>query len=117
MISLLDIQTISLAVMAFGVGGLLGFVYFMGLWQTVQKMTLSRSPARVVVVSFVLRTAMVLVGFYVLMGAGHWERLVAALMGFILMRKILTDRKGPRQAVSGVDGRTRRYAEEGLWKS
>ena len=99
MINLPDIQTLSLVVTAFGAGGLLGFLYFMGLWQTVQKLTQAKSPARVVAVSFALRTAMVLGGFYVLMGAGHWERLVAALTGFILMRKILTARKGPRQAV------------------
>jgi len=104
--------------MAFGAGCLLGFLYFMGLWRTVQKLTSAKSPARVVIGSFVLRTAMVLAGFYFLMGAGHWERLVAALTGFVLMRKILTYRKGPRQAIfSRAEGRTGMFDGERVWKS
>jgi hypothetical protein len=33
------------------------------------------------------------------MGAGHWERLAAAMLGFIIVRKILTYFLGPQNAV------------------
>jgi F1F0 ATPase subunit 2 len=48
--------------------------------------------------SFVLRMAVVLPGFYFVMG-GHWQRLATALMGFILMRMILTHHLGIDKAI------------------
>jgi len=39
----------------------------------------------------VLRTAIVLTGFYFL-GSGEWERFVACLLGFMLVRFFITKR-------------------------
>jgi len=94
-----DMRTVSWLIVACGAGCLLGFLYFMGLWQMVQKLTSAKSPARVVLGSLVLRMALVLSGFYLVMGSGHWERLLAAMLGFVLMRKILTYRMKPQQAL------------------
>jgi len=45
-----------------------------------------------------VRMVVVLPGFYFVM-SGHWERLVMALLGFILIRMILTRRLGMDKAV------------------
>jgi len=42
-------------------------------------------------------------GFYLVMGEGHWERLAAAMLGFIIIRKVLTYRLGPQDAVQTVN--------------
>jgi len=42
-------------------------------------------------------------GFYLIMGTGNWERLAAAMLGFIIIRKILTYRLGPQKAVETVN--------------
>jgi F1F0 ATPase subunit 2 len=47
--------------------------------------------------------AVVMAGFYLIMGTGHWERLAAAMLGFIIIRKILTYRLGPQNAVETIN--------------
>ncbi len=69
-------------------GGMIGLMYFSGLWRTVQRLTVSARPYRLVAVSFVGRLILALGGFYLLMD-GSWERLAAALGGFILVRAIM----------------------------
>ncbi len=73
---------------AFVAGLLLSAFYFGGLWWTVRRGVLSKHPALWFSGSMLLRTSMVLVGFYAV-GRGHWERLVACLLGFILARFIV----------------------------
>jgi F1F0 ATPase subunit 2 len=51
--------------------------------------------------SLVLRMAVLTIGFYFTLG-GHWERLAMALLGFIVMRKILTYRLGPQKVAQPV---------------
>ena len=72
-------------VLAFVAGLALGTLFFGGLWLTVRKAVVSKKPAMLVFGSFVFRMAIVLIGFY-LIGAGNWQRLLAALMGFIITR-------------------------------
>ena len=71
----------------------------MSLWHTVRQLPSAKSPIRLMIVSFMMRMAVVLVGFYLVMGGEHWERLAAAMLGFIVIRKILTHRLGPQNAV------------------
>lgn len=78
----------SLAVV-FAVGMALGCFYFTVLWQTVRRLPDAPSPSRLLLASLLIRTGMVLPVFYLIM-AGHWERIVVALGGFIVMREILT---------------------------
>jgi F1F0 ATPase subunit 2 len=89
----LNIMAIVILVLAFAAGLILGGFYFIALWRTVRKLPDTSRPLRLMLGSFVVRMAIVLPGFYFVMG-GHWERLLVALAGFILMRKILTHRFG-----------------------
>ena len=72
-----------------GMAGLvLGTVFFGGLWWTVRKGVSSPRPARWFLGSLLLRTGIVLAGFCFVTG-GHWERLLACLLGFIIARFIV----------------------------
>jgi len=73
----------------FAAGMVLGSFYFAVLWQTVRRLSETSSPARLLLASLLLRMAVVLPAFYLLM-AGRWERIVVALGGFVVMRQILT---------------------------
>ncbi len=78
-----------------GVAGLaLGAVFFGGLWWTVRKGVASRHAAAWFLGSLVLRTAIVLAGFYFVAGE-HWDRLLACLLGFTLARFLVTRFAGP----------------------
>ena len=66
-------------------GAVLGAVFFGGLWWTVQRGAVSASPGRWFLGSFVLRTAIVLAGFYAV-GADQPARLGLCLLGFLLAR-------------------------------
>ena len=89
----LNIVTIALLSGAFAAGLVLGAFYFIALWRTVRKLPDAPRPLRLMLGSFIVRMAVVLSGFYFVM-SGHWERLVIALIGFILMRQLLTSRFG-----------------------
>lgn len=77
----------------FAAGLLLGLFYFTTLWRTVRKLPDTPTPLRLMLGSFVVRLAVVLPGFYFIM-SGHWERLAAAMLGFILIRIIFVRRYG-----------------------
>ena len=69
-------------------GGGLGMLFFGGLWWTVRKGISSKRPALWFVGSLLLRTGIVLAGFYLISG-GHWERLLACLLGFVIARFVV----------------------------
>lgn len=81
-------------VLAFAAGLGLGLVYFGGLWLTIRRLPTSRWPVVLTLGSLLGRTAVTLVGFYLVM-AGHWERSVACLVGFALMRFVVVASLGP----------------------
>ncbi|MGC2458094.1 MAG: ATP synthase subunit I [Gallionellaceae bacterium] len=70
-------------------GMLLGAVFFGGLWWTVLKGVTARQPALWFGASLLLRTGIVLAGFYLVSGA-DWKRLLLCLLGFIIARLIVT---------------------------
>jgi len=74
-------------------GMILGILYFRGLWQTVKHLPDYKRPVWSMSWSFAARVAIVMAGFYFIMG-GHLERLGMAMAGFILMRQILVRRLG-----------------------
>lgn len=74
---------------ALGTGILLGAFFFGGLWWTVQQGLTSRRPALWFIGSTLLRTFVVLLGFYFISGE-NWQRLLAALLGFVVARLIVT---------------------------
>ena len=86
-----DILTLALALV---VGLLLGAIFFGGLWWTVRKGLSSKRPVLWFLGSLLLRTGIVLTGFYFVC-AGHWERLMVCLLGFIMARFIVMRLTGP----------------------
>ena len=83
-----DIPFLALAFIA---GASLGAFFFGGLWWTIQKGVSSESPAIWFLVSLLLRTGVVLVGFYFIAQA-HWSRLAACLLGFVVARFVVVRR-------------------------
>ena len=83
-----DILALTLAFVA---GTLLGAFFFGGLWWTVQKGVRSERPALWFLGSLLLRTGVILAGFY-FVSQGHWSRLVACLLGFLIARVIVVKR-------------------------
>ncbi len=86
-------------VFAFAVGMALGAFFSLNLWSSVQRMTDEETPWYILYGSFMLRISVVLLGFYLVMD-GHWERMMAALAGFVLMREILVRWLGKSPGVS-----------------
>ena len=70
-------------------GALLGAFFFAGLWWTVRKMESSKHVALLFLSSMLLRTGIVVLGFYFILG-DNWQRLLAGLLGFIIVRIIVT---------------------------
>ena len=70
-------------------GAALGAIFFGGLWWTVRKGVASKRPALWFFGSQLLRTAIVLAGFY-LVSDGRWQRILACLIGFFVARFIVT---------------------------
>ena len=77
-------ETLTL-MLAWVAGGVLGAIFFGGLWWTVRKGVSSPRPALLFIGSLVLRTSVVLSGFYFI-GRGDWQRLLLCLLGFVMAR-------------------------------
>jgi len=67
----------------------LGAFFFGGLWWTVRKGVASERAALWFLGSMLIRTSVVLLGFYFVLG-DNWQRLVAGLLGFVIARIIVT---------------------------
>ena len=70
-------------------GALLGLFFFLGLWWTVHKLESKKHVALFFLGSMLLRTSVVILGFYFLLG-DNWQRLIAGLLGFIIARTVIT---------------------------
>lgn len=77
-------KTLSI-LLIFIAGAALGTMFFGGLWLTVKQTVTSTKPALLILGSFIVRMVLVLTGFYFI-GAGNWQRLLMALVGFIIAR-------------------------------
>jgi F1F0 ATPase subunit 2 len=76
---------------AFFVGVGAGLLYFGGLWWTVRRLPTARQPAFLTFGSFLVRTGLSLAAFYFASG-GQWQRILASLLGFIIVRVFLVRR-------------------------
>ena len=100
-----EVAPLALALtLALSWGVLLGVLFFGGLWWTLRKSLASIRPALWVMGSLLLRSGIVLAGFY-LVGNGQWQRLLACLAGFILARLIVT-------RLTGTAGKSTTLAQE-----
>lgn len=85
---MIDISLVSYVALSLLAGCILGIFYFGGLWLTVRSLAYSNRPALRLAGSFLLRTALLLPAFYVVMD-GRFERLIFCLIGFYIARKFL----------------------------
>jgi len=70
-------------------GGLgLGFWFFGGLLWTVRRVSRIRHPVLFLFLSFAIRMCVLLVGAIWLAGR-HWQLLLAALLGFVMVRLVM----------------------------
>jgi F1F0 ATPase subunit 2 len=69
-------------------GGALGAIFFGGLWLTVRNGLVSKQPAVWFLGSMLVRMAITLFGFFIV-SSGHWERCVACLLGFMVVRYVV----------------------------
>ncbi|HUS95181.1 MAG TPA: ATP synthase subunit I [Hyphomicrobiaceae bacterium] len=83
-------------------GVCLGAFFFGGLWWTVRKGVASKRPALWFTGSLLVRTSVVLAGFYGVVSGGHGGRLLVSLLGFVLARLLVV-----RLTRSVADKRTR----------
>jgi F1F0 ATPase subunit 2 len=75
-------------ILVLAAGFLLGILFFGGLWLTVKKVGTSKSPALLVLGSFIVRIAIVVVGFYFI-GAGNWRFMLMSFAGFLIGRFVM----------------------------
>jgi len=75
-------------ILALVLGVMLGTFFFGGLWLTVKKGLSSKRAAFWFAGSLLLRTGVVISGFYWVTN-GRWERLLVCMIGFFLARLIV----------------------------
>lgn len=90
-------------ILAFVGGIFLGIFFFGGLYFTIEKMQKIKHPALFMVLSLLIRMAILLLGFYLLMNS-QYQNLLAALVGvlisrFILIRKLGNTKEIPKKKV------------------
>lgn len=90
--------------LTFMAGLALGFFYFGLLWLTVHRVPNSRHPVLLVFGSLTVRMAVVLPAFYFIM-ADRWERLMVCLLGFVLVRLVMTRRIDVSRTASATHNR------------
>jgi len=91
-------------VLAFAAGLFIGSFYFLALWLTVRRLPKARFPACWILGSYLIRSAVSMGAFYLVM-AGCWERLLISLLGFIIMRSIMVRWFQPEKPII-ASGRT-----------
>ncbi|MCX5856339.1 MAG: ATP synthase subunit I [Deltaproteobacteria bacterium] len=96
-------SSLSALLIPFVLGGLIGWVYFSGLWETVKRLPDARNAHWLMILSFAARTLLALGGFFIL-ADGQWERMTAALLGFYIVRAILVRSLGrpPQSSPTGA---------------
>jgi len=83
---MIDLLSLVFALIA---GIMLGAIFFGGLLWTVRKGVSAKHPAFWFFGSMLLRTCIVVLGFYFILG-DSWQRLLAGLLGFIVARFVVT---------------------------
>lgn len=90
-----------LSVLIAFLGGLaIGVFFFGGLWITIHRSRNMRRPGTVLFASSVVRVVLSLSALYVV-AWGRWERLLIAVVGFMLARLVVLRSFGYPEMVSG----------------
>jgi F1F0 ATPase subunit 2 len=85
----------SIEAIALTVGGVLGGIFFGGLWLTVRNALTAPNPGLRLLVSQLLRMGIVLTGFYYVSVNG-WQSVLLCLVGFLIARTVVTRITRPR---------------------
>lgn len=72
------------------VGLILGTIFYAGLWFTVKKALVSKTPAIWFIGSFIIRVTITLIGFY-FVGKGNIKNIIVCFLGFIIARIVVTN--------------------------
>lgn len=83
-------------VLGFVLGLAVGGLYFGALWLTLRRVPDADHPGGLVLVSYLMRLGVAGVGFYGVLRLGGAGALVAALVGFVVMRQLVIRRVGGR---------------------
>lgn len=83
-------------------GVALGAAYFGALWLAVRRIPTARSPAVLVLGSYLGRLALAVLGFYAVVRLGGGGSLLAALVGFLVVRHLLIQRVTRTPGVGGM---------------
>lgn len=97
---MLKMDTTALA-LGFLAGLTTGFLYFLLLWYTVRRAARTGNRT-LLLVSFLVRAALLLGVFYAFRGLGA-QGLIAALLGFIVVRFVMTRTLGPGRAADSAE--------------
>ena len=77
------------------VGGAgIGLLHFGGLWWTVRRIGERKNPVALLLASQFLRTGATVLLLYLVAGSA-WERLLAAVAGLLIVRRLMARRLGP----------------------
>jgi F1F0 ATPase subunit 2 len=90
----MTVLEVSMFIGAVVAGLALGAIFFGGLWMTIRLTSSSAMFGLWLLGSFVLRMMIALAGIYFVF-AGHWQRLIACLLGFVVARVIVARRLRP----------------------
>ena len=77
---------------AFAAGGILGLLFMLALWRSLQKLSSRSHPALWMAGGMVLRIALATGVLFAIMQLGDWRHLLASVAGFILVRWLLARR-------------------------
>jgi F1F0 ATPase subunit 2 len=75
--------------LTFLIGGMLGAIFFGGLWWTIQRVLDPKRSMVWFIGSALLRTCIVLAGFF-FVARGSWMRMLSCLLGFFIARLVVT---------------------------
>jgi F1F0 ATPase subunit 2 len=94
---MIDFETVDIGALAIALfwGAVLSGIYFGALWLTLRRLTHSQRHVVLLMMSLLVRLALLLTGFYLILDGGHWDRLLAAVIGFILLRTLLIHKLRP----------------------
>jgi F1F0 ATPase subunit 2 len=87
---------LSLLLLAAVAGGVIGMIFFGGLWWTVRDGMTSRYAAVWFTGSLILRVGVALTVFYFI-GRNDWKMMLACLFGFVVARVVVTRLTGSRR--------------------
>jgi F1F0 ATPase subunit 2 len=73
---------LSVNILSLAAGAFFGIFYFQGLWLTIKKLPSARQPVLLTMGSFLGRTVLCVLGFYLVVKMGNLEGLMISIIGF-----------------------------------